>query len=142
MDQQAVRPAGFVEVASSDKGPLPKPEAMLRRSSSSTMTAKVVGSNTSAATAIKESPSAQQAILAVQQGDFEEVKALVESGAVSVEWKDPSSGGASLLHWAAINGRMDVVDYLVSKQADINAVGGALKDTSLQWAARQVSDKE
>ena len=80
----------------------------------------------------------QQAVIADQQGNLEEVKALVESGAVSVGWKDHQAGGCTLLHWASINGRMEVVEYLLSNQAPINAIGGALQETSLQWAARQV----
>jgi palmitoyltransferase ZDHHC13/17 len=40
------------------------------------------------------------------------------------------------LHWAAINARVDVAQYLIEHGADINAVGGDLLATPMQWAAR------
>lgn len=43
----------------------------------------------------------------------------------------------TLLHWAAINNRIEIVKYLLSKGADVNAIGGDLKSTPLHWATRQ-----
>ncbi|KAJ1401205.1 ankyrin repeat-containing domain protein, partial [Ochromonadaceae sp. CCMP2298] len=44
--------------------------------------------------------------------------------------------GCSLLHWAAINSRVEIIQYLISKKADTNAVGGTNGETPLQWALR------
>lgn len=42
----------------------------------------------------------------------------------------------TLLHWAAINNRVEIGKYLIGKGAKIDAVGGALRATPLQWAIR------
>lgn len=43
----------------------------------------------------------------------------------------------TLLHWAAINNRLEIVNYLVSRGAIVDAIGGELESTPLQWATRQ-----
>ena len=43
----------------------------------------------------------------------------------------------TLLHWAAINNRVEVVTYLLSQGADINSLGGQMCSTPLHWAAAQ-----
>lgn len=43
----------------------------------------------------------------------------------------------TLLHWSAINNRKEVVQYLLSKGAEINAIGGDLQSTPMHWATRQ-----
>lgn len=43
----------------------------------------------------------------------------------------------TLLHWSSINNRKEVVQYLLSKGAEINAIGGDLQSTPLHWATRQ-----
>ncbi|QQP53153.1 Palmitoyltransferase, partial [Caligus rogercresseyi] len=43
----------------------------------------------------------------------------------------------TLLHWAAINGRLEIVEYLLEKGAELDAIGGDLRSTPLHWAARQ-----
>lgn len=45
--------------------------------------------------------------------------------------------GVSLLHWAAINNRMSIVRYLLSKGASVDRLGGHLAATPLHWAIRQ-----
>jgi ankyrin repeat protein len=40
------------------------------------------------------------------------------------------------LHWAAINAHMGVCRWLLDCGAEVDAVGGELKATPLQWAAR------
>lgn len=40
------------------------------------------------------------------------------------------------LHWAAINAHMGTCRLLIDSGADIDAIGGELKATPLQWAAR------
>lgn len=42
----------------------------------------------------------------------------------------------TLLHWAALNNRLDVAKYLISKGAQVDAMGGALNATPLNWAIR------
>ena len=43
----------------------------------------------------------------------------------------------TLLHWAAINNRREIVQYFLQLGADCNAVGGELMSTPLHWATRQ-----
>ncbi|KAK3103253.1 hypothetical protein FSP39_017853 [Pinctada imbricata] len=43
----------------------------------------------------------------------------------------------SLLHWAAINNRADIVRYFLEKGAIIDRFGGDLNSTPLHWATRQ-----
>lgn len=42
----------------------------------------------------------------------------------------------SLLHWAAINNRIQIVQFLITKHANINVVGGNNKEIPIQWALR------
>ena len=42
----------------------------------------------------------------------------------------------TLLHWAAINNRREIVQYFLQLGADCNAVGGELMSTPLHWATR------
>uniref|UniRef100_A0A914XYY3 Palmitoyltransferase n=1 Tax=Panagrolaimus superbus TaxID=310955 RepID=A0A914XYY3_9BILA len=72
---------------------------------------------------------------AAQFGDISKVRHLIESGLASVN--DTDSDDCSLLHWAAINNRHDVVKYLIDNKCDINHVGGVLRCTPLHWACRQ-----
>ena len=44
--------------------------------------------------------------------------------------------GCTLLHWAAINNRLQVAKYLVSRQGNVNSVGGMNGEIPLQWAVR------
>jgi ankyrin repeat protein len=72
---------------------------------------------------------------AAQFGDLSKVRHLIESGLASVN--DTDSDDCSLLHWAAINNRHDVVKYLIDNKCDINHIGGVLRCTPLHWACRQ-----
>ena len=72
---------------------------------------------------------------AVQTGDLEVIvdvveKNIIEPGAVD---KD----GCSLLHWAAINNRCDIAQYLIAHGAQVNVTGGILKESPLAWAVRK-----
>uniref|UniRef100_A0A1I8BRD2 ANK_REP_REGION domain-containing protein n=1 Tax=Meloidogyne hapla TaxID=6305 RepID=A0A1I8BRD2_MELHA len=42
----------------------------------------------------------------------------------------------SLLHWAAINNRIEAAKLLLQRGANVNAIGGVLASTPLHWAAR------
>jgi palmitoyltransferase len=48
----------------------------------------------------------------------------------------PVSGNITLLHWAAINNRIEIAEYLINKRAQIDAYGGDLNSTPLHWAIR------
>lgn len=62
------------------------------------------------------------------------VKELIESG-YSVN--EPDKETVTLLHWAAINNRRDIILYLIDKGALVDAIGGELNATPLHWASRQ-----
>jgi palmitoyltransferase len=71
---------------------------------------------------------------AVQYGFYERVVELIDA--------DPQLASTSLnenitlLHWAAINSRIEIAKYLISKGAQVDAVGGILDATPLHWAIR------
>lgn len=73
-------------------------------------------------------------VKATQYGAFARVKELVEAG-----WdvNQPDHETVTLLHWAAINNRREIMQYLLTRGAIVDAVGGELQSTPLQWAARQ-----
>ena len=73
-------------------------------------------------------------VKATQHGSLERVKELIESGQAEVN--RPDTENVYLLHWAAINNRVEIAKYLLDKGANINAVGGDLESTPLHWAAR------
>jgi ankyrin repeat protein len=73
-------------------------------------------------------------VQAVQWGDLSYVETAVEVHGLSPNCCD--SDGCSLLHWAAINNRVSIMKYLVSKNASVNIIGGANKEIPLQWALR------
>ena len=65
---------------------------------------------------------------------MDRLKHLIESGQAKVSDKD--SIGATALHWAAINGNVPACAYLLEQGADVDAIGGELLATPMQWAAR------
>ncbi|XP_023329666.1 palmitoyltransferase ZDHHC17 [Eurytemora carolleeae] len=78
--------------------------------------------------------SSFNAVKATQYGALERVQEIIEGG-YSVNTRDEEN--VTLLHWAAINNRRELVQYLVKKGADLDAVGGELMSTPLHWATRQ-----
>jgi ankyrin repeat protein len=73
-------------------------------------------------------------ISAVQYGYYDRVVELIESQpnlAVT-----PLDANITLLHWAAINNRIEIAKYLINKRAQIDAFGGELNSTPLHWAIR------
>lgn len=64
---------------------------------------------------------------------MDRVTELVEAGA---DVNQPDSETVTLLHWAAINNRKDIVKYLIAKSAIVDAIGGELASTPLHWATR------
>lgn len=80
-------------------------------------------------------PQFSDLIRATQFGRYEECRQYLESNLFDINQRDAEN--VALLHWAAINNQSSIVDYYLSKGADINAIGGDLKSTPLQWATRQ-----
>ena len=90
---------------------------------------------------------------ATQYGAFDRVQEIIESG-FDVNDRDEVSKACrmkemrleilfsllqenvTLLHWAAINNRREIVQYFLQLGADCNAVGGELMSTPLHWATR------
>ena len=75
-----------------------------------------------------------EARAAAQYGRADEIAQLLDDNKLTPDAKDED--GCSLLQWAAINGRDNVVDVL-ERGADCNAIGGVLEENALQWACRQ-----
>uniref|UniRef100_A0A452V3U8 Palmitoyltransferase n=1 Tax=Ursus maritimus TaxID=29073 RepID=A0A452V3U8_URSMA len=73
-------------------------------------------------------------VKATQYGIFERCKELVEAG---YDVRQPDKENVSLLHWAAINNRLDLVRFYISKGAVVDQLGGDLNSTPLHWAIRQ-----
>ncbi|XP_071035381.1 palmitoyltransferase ZDHHC17 [Parasteatoda tepidariorum] len=73
-------------------------------------------------------------VKATQFGVFERCREIVESG---YDVNRPDSENVTLLHWAAINNRQEIVKYYLSKGAHVDTIGGELHSTPLHWATRQ-----
>uniref|UniRef100_A0A8C9U2P6 Palmitoyltransferase n=1 Tax=Scleropages formosus TaxID=113540 RepID=A0A8C9U2P6_SCLFO len=73
-------------------------------------------------------------ILYLRFGILDRCKELVEAGH---DVRQPDKENVSLLHWAAINNRTELVKYYLSKGAIIDQLGGDLNSTPLHWAIRQ-----
>eukprot|EP01046_Picozoa_sp_COSAG06_P035116 COSAG06_NODE_3739_length_4957_cov_37.565665_3_plen_140_part_00 len=70
---------------------------------------------------------------AAEDGELDEVKAAVDAGA-RMEWAKPGMSGRRAVHAASINGHKDVVAFLGSRGADVNAVDDG-QETPLHRAA-------
>uniref|UniRef100_A0A673GMY1 Palmitoyltransferase n=1 Tax=Sinocyclocheilus rhinocerous TaxID=307959 RepID=A0A673GMY1_9TELE len=81
-----------------------------------------------------EDSSSWDIIKATQFGALERCKELIEAG---YDVRQPDKENVTLLHWAAINNRADIVKYYISKGAVIDQLGGDLNSTPLHWAIRQ-----
>ncbi|EEC04140.1 zinc finger protein, putative [Ixodes scapularis] len=71
----------------------------------------------------------------LRYGVFERCRYLVEVEGYDVN--KPDAEDVTLLHWAAINNRREIVNFYVSKGAVVDAIGGELRSTPLHWATRQ-----
>lgn len=80
-------------------------------------------------------------VKAVQYGVFSRVISLIEppasSSSEAYDVNRLDDEGVSLLHWAAINNRLAISRYLLSKGASVDRKGGHLSATPLHWAIRQ-----
>ncbi|KAM9372813.1 palmitoyltransferase ZDHHC13 [Phaethornis superciliosus] len=79
-------------------------------------------------------PSTCDIVKATQYGIIERCKELVEAG---YDVRQPDKENVTLLHWAAINNRQELVKYYISKGAIVDQLGGDLNSTPLHWAIRQ-----
>lgn len=73
-------------------------------------------------------------IKATQFGALDRCKELIEAG---YDVRQPDKENVTLLHWAAINNRLELVKYYMSKGAVVDQLGGDLNSTPLHWAIRQ-----
>lgn len=64
------------------------------------------------------------------------IRNLIESGQATTDDRDGQN--VTALHWAAINAQLAACRYLIEQGADVDAKGGDLDATPLQWAARSV----
>ncbi|XP_042738686.1 palmitoyltransferase ZDHHC13-like, partial [Lagopus leucura] len=83
---------------------------------------------------IDEDPGTCDIVKATQYGMLERCKELVEAG-YDVQQADKEN--VTLLHWAAISNRQELVKYYISKGAVVDQLGGDLNSTPLHWAIRQ-----
>jgi ankyrin repeat protein len=84
--------------------------------------------------AVEHDYSGFDIVKATQYGAFARVKELVDAG-YNVNQRDSET--VTLLHWAAINNRKDIIKFFIEKGAEVDAVGGELNATPLHWATRQ-----
>ncbi|KAE8606104.1 hypothetical protein XENTR_v10010597 [Xenopus tropicalis] len=73
-------------------------------------------------------------VKATQHGMLERCRELVDAG---YDVRQPDKENVTLLHWAAINNRLELVKYFISKGAIVDQLGGTLNSTPLHWAIRQ-----
>ncbi|CAB3400523.1 unnamed protein product [Caenorhabditis bovis] len=94
---------------------------------------------------MNESPSEPQTHQRQQLNDIHSVITACQHGRPAIVEEALRQGvsanaadedGCSLLHWAAINNRIEVVKLLLSYNADPNVLGGVLVSSPLHWAAR------
>ncbi|XP_062868561.1 putative palmitoyltransferase ZDHHC13 [Trichomycterus rosablanca] len=81
-----------------------------------------------------EDSSSWDIVKAAQFGAFDRCRELVEAG---YDVRLPDKENVTLLHWAAINNRLDLIKYFISKGAIVDQLGGDLNSTPLHWAIRQ-----
>lgn len=74
-------------------------------------------------------------IAAVQTGDIDVLVDVVRRNLIDVNAMDKD--GCSLLHWAAINNRYEICEYLIENGAKVNIAGGLLQELPLAWAVRK-----
>lgn len=71
---------------------------------------------------------------AAQQGNLTLLEQYISTNKHTANEVDAEN--CTALHWAALNAHMHVAKFLISKGADVNAVGGTLIATPMHWAAR------
>lgn len=79
-------------------------------------------------------PHTADLVTAVQYGYYDRVVELIEPAPHLAS--TPIDGNITLLHWAAINNRIKIAEYLINKRAQVDVIGGELNSTPLHWAIR------
>lgn len=74
-------------------------------------------------------------VKAAQYGILQRCQQLVEEEGLDV--RVPDAENVTVLHWASINNRTDVMRYFIEKGAIVDQRGGTLNGTPLHWAVRQ-----
>lgn len=74
------------------------------------------------------------AVACAQEGDVETIKISLESHLISA--RACQEDGCSLLHWAAINNRIELAQLLIKYGAE-SVPGGILGETPVHWALRK-----
>lgn len=72
--------------------------------------------------------------LHLQYGIYTRCEQLLNEG-FDVNQRDTEN--ITLLHWAAINCRMEIIKLYIERGAIVDAIGGELNSTPLHWATRQ-----
>ena len=80
-------------------------------------------------------PRIMEMVRATQYGDFDKCREFIEVHNFDVNTRDLEN--VTLLHWAAINNRIELVKFYISKGASVDAIGGDLRSTPMHWATRQ-----
>ncbi|CAG7704209.1 unnamed protein product [Allacma fusca] len=91
-------------------------------------------SSTAETVPVNQDESNYDIVKATQYGIFHRCKELVEQG-FDVNQRD--SENITLLHWAAINCRKDIVKFFIDHGAIVDSIGGELQSSPLHWATRQ-----
>jgi ankyrin repeat protein len=73
---------------------------------------------------------------AVQYGDFPFIETAIEQYQISPALTD--SDGCSIFHWACINNRREIANFLIGRKINVNYIGGANQENALQWAVRNL----
>lgn len=73
-------------------------------------------------------------IKAAQHGDVAYIRSELERGNVLADSGDID--GCTMLHWASINARTEVISLLIDFGANINVHGGTMQETPVMWAVR------
>ncbi|KAL6949986.1 hypothetical protein ACO0QE_000655 [Hanseniaspora vineae] len=84
----------------------------------------------------QEDPVIAKYRTACQNGDLRTVMELVDNSVVDLSEDSNPSDKVTGLHWAAINNKLSVVKYLISKGANVNAMSEGSNATPLHWAAK------
>ncbi|KAI8816761.1 ankyrin repeat-containing domain protein [Fimicolochytrium jonesii] len=82
----------------------------------------------------KGAPPEPDLFLASQQGIYDRVKQLLDSGENAATDRDAEN--CTALHWASINNHVRIAQLLIERGAQVDATGGELLATPLHWATR------
>jgi len=74
-------------------------------------------------------------VRATQYGNYKRCEELVKGEGVDV--RKPDKDNITVLHWAAINNRLEIARFFITQGAVIDALGGDLVATPLHWAIRE-----